>query len=244
MRPFLLLTTRPEDLLARAEAASFQRYCGLAADELRWVRLEDSPLGHVDLDEFSGVMLGGSPFNTAIPEAFKSDTQRRVEHEIGALLDRMVPADFPFLGACYGVGTLAAHQGGTLDETYGEPAAAIEIQVTDEGRRDPLLAGVGESFTAFVGHKEACSVLPPNATLLASSAACPVQMFRIGENLYGTQFHPELDVDDFHSRITVYKDAGYFPPDEFQRVHDSAVGARTAAAHRILANFARRYGRD
>ena len=34
---------------------------------------------------------------------------------VADLLDRVVEADFPFFGACYGVGTLACHQGAVVD---------------------------------------------------------------------------------------------------------------------------------
>src|SRR3546814_928456 len=70
------------------------------------------------------------------------------------------------------------------------------------------------TFEAFVGHKEAISSLPATATLLASSPACPVQMFRVGCNVYATQFHPELDVDGITTRIHAYASYGYFAPDE------------------------------
>ena len=50
-------------------------------------------------------------------------------------------------------------------------------------------------FEAFVGHKEAVRDLPAHAVRLASSPACPVQAFRVGQHVYATQFHPELDID-------------------------------------------------
>jgi GMP synthase (glutamine-hydrolysing) len=40
-----------------------------------------------------------------------------------------------------------------------------------------------------------------------------VQAFRVGQNVYATQFHPELDVPGLQTRIDVYKHAGYFHPD-------------------------------
>jgi len=98
-------------------------------------------------------------------------------------------------------------------------ALSVTITLTDAGRLDPLLADLPESFDAFVGHKEACSVLPPDAVLLASSPTCPVQMFRVRENLYATQFHPELDLPGIITRIGVYRDYGYFQPKE----HDEVV---------------------
>ena len=67
-------------------------------------------------------------------------------------------------------------------------------------------------FAAYGGHKEAMVRLPPHAVRLATSAACPVQAFRVGSNVYATQFHPELDLEGICTRIEVYKDAGYFDP--------------------------------
>lgn len=212
MRPFLLLATRAEDRAADEEYAAFLRFAGLEESELVRFRLERHTLGRVDLDAFSGIILGGSPFTTSVPVYEKSEVQHRVERELAALLDDVVARDFPFLGACYGVGTLGVHQGALVDDTYPEPVSAVEVWLTEEGRRDPLTGALPERFEAFVGHKEAVSALPPHAVLLAASRACPVQAFRIGTNVYATQFHPELDVPGIQTRIDIYKHAGYFEP--------------------------------
>src|SRR5690349_8612393 len=212
VKPFLLLATRAEDEAADAEYAAMLRAGGLDEPQLHRVRLEAAPLPPIDLDRYAGVVLGGGPFDSSDPEDRKSDTQRRVEGELRDLLDELVARDLPFLGACYGVGTLGVHQGGVIDRTYPEPIGAVTITLTPEGRADPLLAQVPDTFDAFVGHKEACTVLPPSATLLASSASCPVQMFRVRQNLYATQFHPELDVDGIITRLGVYREYGYFRP--------------------------------
>ena len=97
-------------------------------------------------------------------------------------------------------------------------------------------------FDAFVGHKEACSVLPPSAVLLASSAACPVQMFRVKRNLYATQFHPELDLPGLITRVRIYQHAGYFAPAELDAVLASLQPAVVTEPGRMLANFVARYG--
>ena len=113
---------------------------------------------------------------------------------MNGLLDRVVSADFPFLGACYGIGALGRHQGAVVDRRFAEPVGAIEVTLTAPGGRDPLLGELPASFEAFTGHKEAISRLPGHAVLMAGSADCPVQAFRVGANVYATQFHPELDV--------------------------------------------------
>ncbi|MFT3798747.1 glutamine amidotransferase [Microbacterium sp.] len=243
MKPFLLLATRAEDLPADEEYALFLRYTGLDERDLVRVRMEARPLGPIDLDDYSGIFVGGGPFNASDPEHEKSATQHRVEAEFAALLDEVVARDFPFFGACYGIGTVGAHQGAVIDGTHREPISVVEVSLTDAGRSDALLAEMPDTFAAFVGHKEAIAVLPPTATLLARGAACPVQMFRVGRNVYATQFHPELDVDGITTRIHAYADHGYFAADELQLTLDAVRRLPVTHTGAILRAFADRYAR-
>lgn len=242
MKPFLLLASRAEDAAAEDEYAAYLRYAGLAAEELRRIRLEAAPLPDFDLTEYSGVIVGGSPFTSSDPASHKSATQHRVEQELARLLDRIVEQDFPFLGACYGVGTLGAHQGAVIDRTFGEQLGGVEIELTEAGLADPVLHGMPRRFTAFTGHKEACTRLPSHAVLLASSQACPVHMFRIKQNLYATQFHPELDAEGLVTRIDIYRHAGYFPPESAEELMADARTYTATEPMKILRNFVARYG--
>lgn len=244
MRPFLLLASREDDAAADSEVAAFRRCGGLPADGLHRVRLEAGPMPSIDLDDYSGVLVGGSPFTSSDPEDEKSAVQVRVEKEISQLLDELVERDFPYLGACYGVGTLGVHQGAVVDTTYGEPVSAVAVTLTPEGLTDPLLAGMPPTFDAYVGHKEACTKLPASATLLASSPSCPVQMFRVRSNLYATQFHPELDVQGLVERITLYQDSGYFPVGEAENVIAEVRRTAVTQPGRVMRNFVARYARD
>ena len=243
MRPFLFLAVRPEDGAADDEYAAMLRCTGLAEPQLRRVRLERRPLGDVDLDEWSGIVLGGGPFQSSDPADAKSAVQRRVEADLSRLLDLVVPADFPFFGACYGVGALGTHEGAVVDRTYGEPAGGVRVRLTPQGRADPVLGVAPEEFGAFVGHKEAVTALPPHAVPLATSEGAPVQAFRVGSRVYATQFHPELDVPGIVARVEIYRHAGYFPPHELGRVIEEISGAVVDEPPRILANFVRRYQR-
>jgi GMP synthase (glutamine-hydrolysing) len=242
VKPFLLISTRAEDPAAEEEYAAFLRETALPPERLVRVRVDAHPMPEIDLDDFAGVFLGGGPYNASDPPDAKTGTQHRVERELRALLDELVARDFPFLGACYGIGTLGVHQGGVIDRSYAEPVGSVTVRLTDEGLLDPLLEGVPEAFPAYVGHKEACTVLPPTATLLASSTSCPVQMFRVKQNLYATQFHPELDRAGIITRVRVYQHAGYFAPEEMDPLIARLERTRVSAPTRILANFARRYG--
>lgn len=243
MKPFLLLATRPEDEAAVDEYEAIRTHAGLDPHELRHVRLEAAPMPALDLDAVSGVLVGGSPYCTSDPPEQKSATQRRVESELARLLDDVVARDVPFLGACYGIGTLGVHQGGVVDGTYGEPVGATTVRLTDAGREDPVFSALPEEFEAYVGHKEAMTVPPPHAVVLATSGPCPVQAFRVRDNLYATQFHPELDLAGLTTRIHVYREAGYFPPETADDV--VAAAARVDVVHppAILRAFVERYAR-
>ncbi|MDQ2698642.1 MAG: glutamine amidotransferase [Actinomycetota bacterium] len=243
MKPFVLLATRAEDVPADEEYALFLRYSGLDERDLIRVRLEAGPMPALDLDELSGIFVGGGPFNASDPAEAKSDVQRRVEAEFEALLDEVVARDFPFLGACYGVGTLGAHQGAVIDRTYSEPVSVIEVDRTAVGADDPLLAGLPDRFTAFVGHKEAVTQLPRSATLLARGEGCPVQMFRVGRNVYATQFHPELDVQGITTRIHAYAEHGYFAADELELTLAAVRRLPVTHTGHILGAFVEQYAR-
>jgi GMP synthase (glutamine-hydrolysing) len=250
VKPFLLLAIRAEDAAADNEYDSYLSLSGLGEGELRRVRLEQHALGRVDLGDWSGIMLGGSPFNYSDPEELKTPVQRRVEADLSDLLDQVVSADFPFLGACYGIGALGRYLGAVVDRSFAEPVGAVEIRLTPAGRRDPLLGELPAAFQAFTGHKEAVSHLPgpaaggkaSRADLLASSAGCPVQAFRVGGNVYATQFHPELDVAGLCTRIEVYKHAGYFEPDQADGIMAQAARSNVTWPPAILRGFVRRYG--
>jgi GMP synthase (glutamine-hydrolysing) len=241
--PFLLLSIRGEDEAADDEYRAMMRFAGLDEDRMHRIRLTHRPLGDIDLSQWSGIVLGGGPYNVSDLPAAKSPTQQRVETELAGLLTEVIARDFPFLGCCYGVGTLGAAVGAVVDRAHPEPVGAMTIELTSEGRTDPLFAGLPEAFDAFGGHKEAASSLPAGVACLATSADCPVQAFRVGANVYATQFHPELDVDGVCTRIDVYKNYGYFAPETADSLKDAARQRIVQHPMAILRTFARRYSR-
>jgi len=242
--PFLLLSIRAEDEAADDEYCAVRRFADLDESALHRIRLTHRELGSIDLAQWSGIILGGGPYNVSDPPDSKPQTQRRAETELLALLSRVVEADFPFLGCCYGIGALGSAVGATVDRAYSEPVGAVTITLTSEGRADPLFADLPEVFDAFGGHKECASALPPGVVRLASSPDCPIQAFRVGDNVYATQFHPELDLDGICTRIDVYKNHGYFAPEEADALKSAARQHTTEHPPEILRRFAQRYARQ
>ncbi len=240
-KPFLIIQLRPEDEAADSEFDAILRYGGLRADDVVRARVEHTGLPDIELPAYAAIIVGGSPLDVSTPEAQKSDIQKKIESDFMVLFDRLSAVDFPFLGACSGCGLLGKYCGTPISTQYSEPVGGADITLTPEGMRDPLLAGMPKTFRVLLGHKEACDVTPPGTVLLASSADCPVQMFRLGENIYATQFHPEGDLDGFVVRINVYKHYGYFPPETAEDLIAAVTGEDTPYPKQILARFVERY---
>jgi GMP synthase (glutamine-hydrolysing) len=242
VKPFLLLASRDDDEAADDEVAGFLAAGGLAPHQLVRLRLEAAPMPPIDLDDYSGIIVGGSPYNASDPDSVKSAAQIRVESELGLLIDRVTERDYPFFGACYGIGLLAGHLGGVVDGSHAETAGPTRVTVTPEGRSDQLFGRLAGDFDAFVGHKESCAVLPPGATLLATGPDCPVQAFRIGANVYATQFHPELSRESILTRLRIYRDHGYVEPGGYDEtvaaINASAVSEPPALVRAFVERFA------
>ena len=244
MLPFLFLGIRAQDVPADGEYAAVLRCTGLDERDVRRVRLERDELGPVDLAAWSGIVVGGGPWNVSDPPERKAPEQVRGEARLRELALQVLEADFPFLGACYGVGTLGTLRGGVVDRQFPEPIGPMTIELTDAGRADPLLGVLPASFTALLGHKEAVSRLPEGAVHLASSATCPVQAFRLGQHVYATQFHPELDLAGIEARVEAYRDFGYFEPHEADGILARSRAAEVSEPPKVLARFVELYARS
>ena len=115
-------------------------------------------------------MLGSGPFSYSDPDGLKTPVQRRVEADLVSLLDQVVSADFPFLGACYGIGALTA-TGRRVDRRFASQSEPSR-STTPAGRRDPLLRKAARSLQAFTGHKEAVSSCRARVLLARSGLRC------------------------------------------------------------------------
>jgi len=244
MKPFLILQLRPIDLASDNEFEAFLTYGGLTRYEVKRVRMEKEGISNINLANYSGVILGGGPSNVSDDEDKKHRYQKQFESNLQNLLNKVFENDFPFLGTCYGMGALVKHQGGEVSkEKYSESVGLVTINLTKEGRIDKLTNGLPVKFSAYGGHKEACQILPTRAILLASSDNCPVQMIRFGANIYATQFHTELDEDGIGIRINIYKDHGYFSPEDAEKLINTSKKSHVTVPMNILGQFVKMYKR-
>lgn len=122
------------------------------------------------------------------------------------LLRELVNQSFPTFGCCFGFQLLVDAMGGTVirDPAHSE-LGSYDVELTDNGKRDPLFGQLPETFIAQMGHFDRAVELPGGVPNLASSQLCGFQALRVpGAPIWATQFHPELDDQGNRDRCVAY----------------------------------------
>jgi GMP synthase (glutamine-hydrolysing) len=241
-KPVLIIQLRPEDDTSDNEYQAILKYGDLTEEQTKRLRIETIGIPKdLSIHDYSAIIVGGSPFDISTPAEQKLAIQHKIEADFNRLLSQVIKHDFPFLGACSGNGLLGSYLGTTISPRFGEAVGCVTLTITEEGMLDPLLKGFPNQIDVLLGHKEACDSVPQNATLLMTSTSCPVQMFRVANNVYATQFHPEGDKEGFILRIEAYKHNGYFKLHEVEELTQKLSPASTPYAQQILKRFVQRY---
>lgn len=246
MKPFLILQLRPETEAADSEFNAILKQGHLTPNDVHRIRLDQNPeVSHLNLDDYSGTIVGGGPGCVSDPDQSKDPEEKAIERAVMSLMPEITERDLPYLGCCYGIGILGHFVGGQVNkQNFSEPVGAVDCTLTEAGKTDTLLKGVTSDFRAFVGHKEAVQALPPECTHLVASGPCPFQMIRFKQNVYATQFHPEADPAEFELRIQIYKNKGYFPPEDAARLTKMVRAETIKMPEKILRNFVKKYRKD
>jgi GMP synthase (glutamine-hydrolysing) len=117
-------------------------------------------------------------------------------------VEAMLDDGMPLLAVCLGTQILADAAGGVARRASEPEIGWFEVEVTEEGADDPVIGPLAPSFTAFEWHSY--EAMPPDsAVVLARSAICP-QAYRIGDRVWGIQFHAEVSAADLAHWIDDY----------------------------------------
>ena len=157
-----------------------------AGFRIRYVNFGRDPDAEPDLDGYHGLIVLGGPMNCD-----QVSRHRHLATEI-SVIQQAVRDGKPVLGICLGAQLLARALGGHVTKHHTREIGWYDVEPTEEGRRDPLFRHFGPTERIFQWHGDTFSI-PEKAVHLASSAACSHQAFRYGDNVYGLQFHLEVD---------------------------------------------------
>jgi GMP synthase (glutamine-hydrolysing) len=119
------------------------------------------------------------------------------------LLQELLARGVPTLGVCLGAQLLAGAAGAEVSRASRPEIGWHRVELTPEGRSDPLLAALAPGFSAFQWHSYRFS-LPAGAVALAQSEV-GLQACRIGKAAWAIQFHAEVSAGDAESWIDDYR---------------------------------------
>lgn len=110
-------------------------------------------------------------------------------HDEIRLLQARLAARRPVLGICLGAQLLAHALGGAVQPNRAREVGWQALTLTAAGQQSPLRHL--QDIPVFHWHSDAFA-LPPGATALAHTPACPCQAFAVENIALGLQFHPEV----------------------------------------------------
>lgn len=244
-KPLLLAVCRPPGAIAQDEIIAFAQFGNLnLSTDLQQVQLLeetcDLPTNKEELEKYCAVIITGSPLGFIHPQEHKDQAHIRMENRLDKFVRLLVEQDFPTIAICYGIQAFALAYNGTITRKYPEDLQAAYLTLTEAGKNDPVVGNLPTDFRSYVGHSDAIDILPPEAVVLVRGKSCPIHMVRIGEHVYGTQFHPEITTAGMMIRIDSYGDT-YFPAKEINIVLKRCKEADVTASHKIITNFLNRY---
>jgi GMP synthase (glutamine-hydrolysing) len=163
---------------------------------IRYTNFGRHPEARPDVSRYNGLVVLGGPMNV--------DDCKRYHHlsvEV-ELIQEAIDQGLPVLGICLGAQLIAKALGAPIRANGGKEIGWADVSLTPAAKDDPLFWDFGEGEKIFQWHSDTFE-LPAGAVQLATSQACPHQAFRYGTNVYGLQFHLEVDEPLIERWLTV-----------------------------------------
>ncbi len=153
---------------------------------IRYVNFDRNPMERPTLDKYHGLIVLGGHMGV-----YEADTYTHIKVEM-KLIEEALKKNIPILGICLGSQLIAHVLGSEVRKNNEKEIGWYDISLTPEGEKDALLFNFQKSEKIFQLHGDTFDI-PKSSVHLASSKICNSQAFRYGDNVYGLQFHLEVD---------------------------------------------------
>jgi len=159
------------------------------------------------------VLIGGAG-------AFSVTADHHFSEPLREVVLRLIEADRPVFGACWGHQFLASATGGeVIEDKASTEVGTFEVEMTTTGAADPLFAETPRRFWVQLGHNDRVASLSPGWDELTYSDRCRYQTIRLADKpVYGTQFHSEMNEERLRQRLEVYLDDYVEDEEEYHRI--------------------------
>jgi GMP synthase (glutamine-hydrolysing) len=126
------------------------------------------------------------------------------------LCGRVFEAGVPQFGTCWGIQLPVFVAGGEVkaNPKGREMGIGRKIQLTETGKKHPMMKGKPEVYSHFVSHDDEVTRLPEGSVLLAGNDYSRVQAAEIKFKkgvFWGLQYHPEYDLHEM-ARLMVARE--------------------------------------
>ncbi len=208
-----------------------------AGFRIRYVNFGREPLARPSLDGYQGIVVLGGPMNMDETDAYPHLTTE-VE-----LVREAIARDMPVLGICLGAQIIATALGAGVRRAPEKEIGWYPVAPSDAGCSDSLLGCFDGTEEIFQWHGDMFEI-PEGAQHIASSPGCPNQAFRYGENVYGLQFHLEVDeamierwLNVEHHKAEIAALGGQIDPHVVRVQTKANIERSSALARRVFAGF-------
>ncbi len=204
----LVIQIRDDQTIRDLEMGEFSRFSGLNLEQFTVINVFDTPLFEKGvIENHDALFVGGSSDSSGL-ESLAHPEKYPYAKKLRDLFIHCLEKEIPVFASCYGFEEVATAVGGTLTKDNRNVGAGFAtIELTEEGKNDPLFKDMPNKFPAISWHSEKADHLPDNCTVLAKSETCPYLAIKIKDKpFYGFQFHPEIDKQGLIGRLKRYID--------------------------------------
>jgi GMP synthase (glutamine-hydrolysing) len=154
--------------------------------KIRYINYERTPNERPTVERYNGLIILGGHMGV-----YESDQYQHIKIELKAIEDAL-KKNIPVLGICLGAQLIAEVLGSPVRKHSVKEIGWYDVHFNQQALNDSLFNHFGPIERIFQIHGDTFDI-PKSAIHFAHSTTCHSQAFKYGNNVYGLQFHLEVD---------------------------------------------------